>query len=87
MAASTIQAPATKAKKGPKPKAPSAGPICNGETYSLDDFKARSRWSDTAIRMARRNGLTMVKAGNILYVRGEDFNAYLEKLAQAETQK
>lgn len=64
---------------GPKPK--STGPIVAGETYTLDEFKARSRWSAGAIRTARKNGLKVTKAGNICFVRADDFNAYLSKLA------
>lgn len=82
MTTSTLSVPKrikTGGTAGKKPQ--SAGPIRNGETYTLDEFKARSRWGNGAIRSARRNGLRMILAGNICFIRGEDFNQYLEKVA------
>lgn len=66
---------------GSIPKAPSAGSIEAGHVYPVDDFKRRTRWSDAALRTARRNGLTVTRAGNINFVSGDDFLAYLKKLA------
>ena len=78
-------ADATTVKKlgrgGSVPKAESAGPIEATAVYSLSDFKKRTRWSDHAIRTAKRQGLTVLVAGGVGMVRGKDFHAYLAKLA------
>ncbi len=77
----TTSTPVKTRRGGSIPKAPSAGSIESGHVYPIDDFKRRTRWSDAALRTARRNGLTVTRAGNINFVAGDDFLAYLKKLA------
>ena len=47
----------------------------------MDDFKRRVRWSDHAIRTAKRQGLKVLIVGGVGMVRGSDFHAYLAKMA------
>lgn len=68
-------------KKGSSKKAASTGPIRADEIYTLDDFKARVRWSQHAMRSARRRGLRVFLEGGIGFVRGKDFFAYFAKIA------
>jgi hypothetical protein len=83
-ATTATQEPAKRARRGGSvPKAPSAGPIESGSTYSLRDFKLRTGWSNHALRTAKRNGLKVVVAGGMGFVRGADFADYIEKLATA----
>jgi len=72
----------TAGTQGPKPA--STGPIVEGEIYTLDEFKRRSRWRDAAIRTARRHGLKVIKAGNICFIRGTDFSEFLRKIQNEE---
>ena len=82
MVSATQNIPTKRQRRGGSvPKAPSAGPIENGASYSLEDFKARTRWSNHAIRTAKRNGLRVILTGGTGFVRGDDFNDYLKKLA------
>jgi hypothetical protein len=75
-----------KAKRGrPSKKGPSAGPIEEHAVYALDDFKARTRWSDTALRTARRRGLRVITDGNVAFVRGADFCEYIKNSAGRPT--
>lgn len=75
-----VNSPTTR-RGGSVPKKPSAGPIENGVTYSLEDFKARTRWSNHAIRTAKRKGLVVILTGGTGFVRGTDFNNYLDRIA------
>jgi hypothetical protein len=68
-------------KGGSKAKSPSTGPIAASEVYTLDDFKRRTRWSDAALRTAKRRGLMTFREGNIGFIRGADFHKYLAKIA------
>ncbi len=55
------------------------GVIRLDEIYSLGEFQRRSGLKSWAIRTARRNGLRIIKTGNRLYVRGADFNAFIQQ--------
>jgi hypothetical protein len=68
-------------KGGSIPKPASAGPIDANAIYSLPDFKARARWSNHALRTAKRRGLRVFVEGGTGFVRGQDFHDYLAKIA------
>lgn len=65
------------------PKAPSTGPISVHEMYPLDEFKRRTRAGDGQLRSWRRKGLIVTKMGNVSYVSGADFAAFLDQQAKA----
>ena len=68
-------------KGGSIPKPASAGPIDANAIYSLPDFKARTRWSNHALRTAKRRGLKVFVEGGTGFVRGQDFHEYLARIA------
>lgn len=82
MATALADKPKRQRQGGSRPKRPSSGPIEEGTVYPLDDFKSRTRWSDHAIRTARRNGLKVTVAGGIGFVSGTDFLVYLANLTK-----
>lgn len=60
-------------------------PIENGCTYPLDEFQRRSGLGRHALRQARKSGLKVRRLGGRAYVRGEDFNSFLETLPDGDT--
>ena len=67
---------------GGSPPAPSPGVIARGETYTLPDFKRRTGLGDNSLRLARRAGLRVIYAHGKAFVLGDDWHAYLERIAQ-----
>jgi hypothetical protein len=61
---------------GPKPP----GVISSLETYTVDEAKARLRWTDSALRAAKRRGLRLLACGKRRYVTGEEIRRFLESL-------
>jgi hypothetical protein len=61
----------------------SPGVISEHELYTLDELKARMRWTDSSLRSARRNGLRVLGHGKRRYAQGRDVMLFLEQ--QAET--
>lgn len=59
---------------------PTPGVIADGETYRLDEFRRRSGMGEWAMRQARRQGLRVLKVGNLAFVRGSDFWAFAERI-------
>ena len=57
------------------------GPIENGTSYPLDEFQRRTGLGAFALREAKKRGLRTIKAGARVFVRGDDFNTYLDQLA------
>lgn len=53
----------------------------SGDTYPLDEFLRRTGWKRHAYRMAKRTGLKVITAGGRVFVRGCDFDRYLDRLA------
>ncbi len=53
--------------------------IREGETYTLDEFKKRTRMARNAYLAARRNGLKTVKIHSRTYIRGVDWIDYLTR--------
>lgn len=58
------------------------GPIRCDEIYPVDEFLRRVGWRRGALTAARRQGLRAIIAGGRLFVRGADFDAYLQRLAE-----
>lgn len=81
MVTATAETPKRERRGGSIPKSPSTGSIRSDEVYSLRDFKLRTGWSQHALRTAKKNGLIVVVAGGLGFVRGCDFAAYIAKLA------
>lgn len=50
------------------------------EIYSLDEAKRRLRWSESALRAARRRGLKLLACGKRRYVTGQEILRFLEQL-------
>ncbi len=57
-----------------------SGVISSLETYTLEEAKARLRWSDSALRAAKRRGLRLLTCGKRRYVTGEEIRRFLESL-------
>lgn len=74
-----------KAKRGRNggsiPKSPSTGEVVANAVYSLADFKARVRWSNHALRTAKRMGLKVHIQGGTGFVIGRDFIEFLDKIS------
>jgi hypothetical protein len=62
------------------PKIIPTGPIRADESYSLDDFLARTGWRRAAFRQAKLAGLRFVRAGNRTFIVGRWFHEYLDRL-------
>lgn len=60
--------------------APPAGVISLHELYTIEEAKARLRWTDSALRAAKRNGLTLLKCGKRRYVTGAEIYRFLESI-------
>ena len=62
-------------------KPASVGPIVAGELYTKDQFLARTRWKERAFSTAARSGLEVIKQGNIVFVDGTTFIAWMKTRA------
>ena len=56
------------------------GVISLTEIYSLDEARRRLRWSESAMRAARRRGLKLLTCGKRRYVTGQEILRFLEQL-------
>ena len=56
------------------------------EIYTLDEAKARLRWTDSALRAAKRRGLGVIACGKRRYLTGREIRRFLESLQFDETQ-
>jgi hypothetical protein len=54
------------------------GVISSFELYTLEEVKARLRWTDSALRAAKRRGLRLLPCGKRRYVTGEEIRRFLE---------
>jgi hypothetical protein len=59
---------------------PPTGQIRIDVSYDLQTFKRTAGLSDWAMRQARRNGLRLRKVGRKVFVRGSDWDAYLQSV-------
>ena len=56
------------------------GVISLTEIYALDEAKRRLRWTESAMRAARRRGLKLLTSGKRRYVTGQEILRFLEQL-------
>jgi len=56
------------------------GAISLHDLCTIEEAKARLRWTDPALRAAKRNGLTLLKCGKRRYVTGHEISRFLESL-------
>lgn len=59
--------------------------LCEGETYTLAEFKRRAGLTDSAMRALRREGLHVDRIGKRAYVRAESFFELLRRRAESHT--
>jgi len=60
-------------------------PTCPGvisihEIYALDEARRRLRWSESALRAARRRGLKLLTCGKRRYVTGQEIFRFLDQI-------
>jgi hypothetical protein len=48
------------------------------ELYTIEEAKARLRWSDSALRAAKRRGLRLLVCGKRRYVTGREILRFLQ---------
>ena len=63
---------------------PISGEIEHHATYTLPEFRSRTKMGRHAMRAARRAGLRVVYAHGRAFVRGADWHAYLESLTDGD---
>jgi hypothetical protein len=56
------------------------GVISIHEVYTIEEAKARLRWTDSALRSAKRRGLRLIPCGKRRYVTGEEICRFLKSL-------
>ena len=55
------------------------------DIYTLEEAKSRLRWSDSALRSAKRRGLCVMACGERRYLSGEEIHRFLKSLQSNET--
>ena len=68
-----------------KPR-PTDGIFRPGELYTLAELRRRTGMGSAAIRVARKQGLRVVRQGNTRYVWSDDFLAFVRSSALEEVQ-
>ena len=54
------------------------GVISRLELYTIEEAKARLRWSDSVLRAAKRRGLRLIICGKRRYLSGREIFRFLE---------
>ncbi len=67
---------------GRRPATP--GVISETELYTLEEAKRRMRWTDSALRAAKRRGLALLSCGKRRYVTGREIMRFLLNAPAAE---
>jgi len=67
--------------KQPEPTYP--GVISVHDIYTLDEARKRLRWSESALRAARRRGLNLLSSGKRKFVTGQEILRFLESEQEA----
>ena len=65
-------------RKGGAPGYPAV--VSTLEVYGIEEAKRRLGWSDSALRAAKRRGLTVIVCGKRRYVTGKEILRFLESL-------
>jgi hypothetical protein len=68
-------------ERSKSPPASTPGVISQWEIYSLDEVKGRLRWTDSALRAARRKGLNVLKCGKRTYISGQEIARFLSSIS------
>ena len=63
---------------------PAFEPVRPGETYTKAQFLQRTAMGQSAYRTAVRSGLKVVHTAGRVYIRADDWIAYLARLAEGE---
>ena len=58
------------------------GIISVHELYTLEEARRRLRWTESALRAARRRGLKLLSCGKRKYVSGKEIVRFLEGLQE-----
>jgi hypothetical protein len=59
--------------------APCTGVFATNEVYSIEEAKRRLGWSDSAMRAAKRRGLSLLRSGKRRYVTGQEILRFLQE--------
>jgi hypothetical protein len=65
-----------------QPQAAHPGVISVHELYTLEEARKRLRWTESALRAARRRGLKLLACGKRKYVSGKEILRFLEGLRE-----
>lgn len=65
-----------------QPQGAYPGVISIHELYTLEEARKRLRWTESALRAARRRGLTLLCCGKRKYVTGREIIRFLEDLQE-----
>ena len=63
----------------------SLGVISILEVYTIAEAKSRLRWSDSALRAAKRRGLQLMTCGKRRYVAGKEILRFLQSQSSQAT--
>lgn len=55
-----------------------------GKSYRLPEFRKISGMGEKAVREAKAKGLRIVYVGKTGWIRGDDFHAFLAKIAESQ---
>ena len=66
-----------------QPQAGYPGVISVHELYTLDEARKRLRWTESALRAARRRGLNLLSSGKRKFVTGQEILRFLESEQEA----
>jgi len=58
------------------------GVVSVHELYTLEEAKRRLRWTESALRAARRRGLKLLSCGKRKYLSGKEILRFLEELQE-----
>ena len=65
-----------------QPQTAYPGVISVHELYTLEEARRRLRWTESALRAARRRGLKLLACGKRKYVSGKELVRFLEELQE-----
>ena len=68
-------------KAVPSDASQTSGVISILEVYTIQELKVRLRWTDSALRAAKRRGLRLLPCGKRRYVSGKEVIRFLESLS------
>jgi hypothetical protein len=79
MATSAVSSRKRAEERSRQPRNPAPpGVISLMELYTLEEARARLRWSDSALRAAKRRGLKLLACGKRRYIAGQEILRFLQ---------